>query len=70
MEAVEGALGGAAFGPAVRAAWAACYAFVEARMLQGVDQAVAAMRDEPGLKAELLGGGDAAGSAAATAVVG
>ena len=65
LEAVEGALG-AACTPAVRAAWAAGYAFVQARMLQGVDQAVAAMRDEPGLKAELLGG-DAAAAAAAVA---
>ena len=66
LEAVEGALGAAEFNPAVRAAWAAAYAFVEVRMLQGVDQVIAAMRDEPGLKAQLLGG-DASGSAPAVA---
>ena len=68
LDAVEHALGADAFTPAVRAAWAAGYAFVQAHMLRGVDQALAAMRDEPGLKAELLGGGGSSSEAHSAAV--
>jgi hypothetical protein len=68
LDAVEHALGADAFTPAVRAAWAAGYAFVQAHMLRGIDQALAAMRDEPGLKAELLGGGGSSSEAHSAAV--